>query len=98
MLKKFLFLTVMAVILQARFMLDSDGNQAQVSDVIERAAPMIGAFVQASAMPGNEDRIISVATQLPPLMEKNFAKSARVAGRVTEPEPIQPTVALGIVL
>ena len=74
MFKKFLFLAAMAVILQARVVLDSDGKEVQVPDVIERATPMIGAFVQVSAMLGNEDRIISGATRLPPLMEKIFPK------------------------
>ena len=74
MFKKFLFLAAMAVILQARVVLDSDGKEVQVPDVIERATPMIGAFVQVSAMLGNEERIISGATRLPPLMEKIFPK------------------------
>ena len=74
MFKKFLFLAAMAVILQARVVSDSDGKEVQVPDVIERATPMIGAFVQVSAMLGNEDRIISGATRLPPLMKKIFPK------------------------
>lgn len=74
MFKKILFLAAMAVILQARVVLDSDGKEVQIPDVIERATPMIGAFVQVSAMLGNEDRIISGATRLPPLMEKIFPK------------------------
>lgn len=74
MFKKILFLAVMAVVLQARVVLDSDGKEVQIPDTIERATPMIGAFVQVSAMLGNEDRIISGATRLPPLMAKIFPK------------------------
>lgn len=35
---------------------------------------MIGAFVQVSAMLGNEERIVSGAAKLPPLMAKIFPK------------------------
>lgn len=46
----------------------------QIPDDVQRATPIIGAFVQVSAMLGNEDKIISGATKLPPLMSKIFPK------------------------
>jgi len=45
MFKKLLVLAVLAASLQARVVLDSDGKGVRTPDVIERAAPMIGAFV-----------------------------------------------------
>lgn len=74
MLKKIFFLTLCVGLLHARVVLDSDGREVQVPENIERATPMIGAFVQMSAMLGNEDKIISGATRLPPLMQKIFPK------------------------
>ena len=78
MLKKFLFSLVALALLtlsaQGRVVLDSDGKKVEVPDTIERATPMIGAFVQMSAMLGNEERIISGASRLPPLMKKVFPK------------------------
>lgn len=74
MIKKILFLAVFAVILNAKVVVDSDGKEVVVPDNIERATPMIGAFVQMSAMLGNESKIISGAPKLPPLMSKIFPK------------------------
>lgn len=53
---------------------DSDGTEVALPAKIERATPMIGAFVQVSAMLGNEDKIISGAAKLPPMMSKIFPK------------------------
>ena len=72
MFKKILLLAFLLVSLQARVVLDSDDKKVEVPDVIERATPLIGAFVQVSAMLGNEDHIISGAPKLPPLMSKIF--------------------------
>ena len=72
--KKILLLAFLLVSLQARVVLDSDNKKVEVPDVIERATPLIGAFVQVSAMLGNEDHIISGAPKLPPLMSKIFPK------------------------
>ena len=36
---------LVAASLQAKVVLDSDGKEVRTSDVIERATPMIGAFV-----------------------------------------------------
>ena len=74
MFKKILLLAFLLVSLQARVVLDSDDKKVEVPDVIERATPLIGAFVQVSAMLGNEDHIISGAPKLPPLMSKIFPK------------------------
>lgn len=74
MFKKILLLAFLLVSLQARVVLDSDNKKVEVPDVIERATPLIGAFVQVSAMLGNEDHIISGAPKLPPLMSKIFPK------------------------
>lgn len=74
MTKKILFLAVLAVILNAKVVMDSDGKKVVVPDNVERATPMIGAFVQMSAMLGNESKIISGAAKLPPLMSKIFPK------------------------
>lgn len=74
MTKKILFLAVLAVILQAKVVVDSDGKKVVVPDNVERATPMIGAFVQMSAMLGNENKIISGAAKLPPPMSKIFPK------------------------
>ena len=74
MFKKILLLAFLLVSLQARVLLDSDDKKVEVPDVIERATPLIGAFVQVSAMLGNEDHIISGAPKLPPLMSKIFPK------------------------
>lgn len=75
MFKKFIIFTLFCVcVLNAKIVLDSDKNEIKIPDNIERATPMIGAFVQISAMLGNEDRIISGATRLPPLMQKVFPK------------------------
>ncbi len=78
MLKKFLFslaaLALLTLLAQGREVLDSDGKSVQIPDKIERATPMIGAFVQMSAMLGNESKIISGASRLPPLMKKIFPK------------------------
>ena len=72
MFKKILLLAFLLVSLQARVVLDSDNQKVEVPDVIERATPLIGAFVQVSAMLGNEDHIISGAPKLPALMSKIF--------------------------
>jgi len=72
MFKKILLLAFLLVSLQARVVLDSDDKKVEVPDVIERATPLIGAFVQVSAMLGNEDHIISGAPKLPSLMSKIF--------------------------
>ena len=72
MFKKILLLAFLLVSLQARVVLDSDNKKVEVPDIIERATPLIGAFVQVSAMLGNEDHIISGAPKLPPLMSKIF--------------------------
>ena len=74
MFKKILLLAFLLVSLQARVVLDSDNKKVEVPDVIERATPLIGAFVQVSAMLGNEDHIISSAPKLPALMSKIFPK------------------------
>ncbi len=74
MTKKILFLIAFAVILNAKVVVDSDGKKVVVPDNVERATPMIGAFVQMSAMLGNESKIISGAPKLPPLMSKIFPK------------------------
>ncbi len=74
MFKKILLLAFLLVSLQARVVLDSDDKKIEVPDVIERATPLIGAFVQVSAMLGNEDHIISSAPKLPALMSKIFPK------------------------
>ncbi|WP_149719242.1 ABC transporter substrate-binding protein [Campylobacter concisus] len=74
MFKKLLVLAVLAASLQARVVLDSDGKEVRIPDVIERATPMIWAFVQVSAMLGNEERIVSGAAKLPQLMAKIFPK------------------------
>ena len=74
MFKKILLLAFLLVSLQARVVLDSDDKKVEVPDVIERATPLIGAFVQVSAMLGNEDHIISGAPKLPALMSKFFQK------------------------
>nr|WP_314542023.1 ABC transporter substrate-binding protein [uncultured Campylobacter sp.] len=74
MFKKILLLAFLLVSLQARVVLDSDNKKVEVPDVIECATPLIGAFVQVSAMLGNEDHIISGAPKLPPLMSKIFPK------------------------
>lgn len=62
------------ITLNAKVVLDSDGKKVQIPDDVQRATPIIGAFVQVSAMLGNEDKIISGATKLPPLMGKIFPK------------------------
>lgn len=62
------------ITLNAKVVLDSDGKKVQIPDDVQRATPIIGAFVQVSAMLGNEDKIISGATKLPPLMSKIFPK------------------------
>lgn len=67
-------MAVLAVILNAKVVMDSDGKKVVVPDNVERATPMIGAFVQMSAMLGNESKIISGAAKLPPLMSKIFPK------------------------
>ncbi|EJP75932.1 MULTISPECIES: ABC transporter substrate-binding protein [Campylobacter] len=74
MFKKILFLALTAVILQARMVTDSEGKEVRIPDVVERATPMIGAFVQMSAMLGQQEKIISGASRLPPLMAKIFPK------------------------
>ena len=74
MFKKILLLAFLLVSLQARVVLDSDNKKVEVPDVIERATPLIGAFVHVSAMLGNEDHIISGAPKLPALMSKIFPK------------------------
>ena len=67
-------LAVCVAILGARVVMDSDGKKVTIPDNVERATPMIGAFVQMSAMLGNEARIISGATKLPVLMAKIYPK------------------------
>lgn len=74
MLKKWSFLVLCVITLNAKVVLDSDGKKVQIPDDVQRATPIIGAFVQVSAMLGNEDKIISGATKLPPLMSKIFPK------------------------
>ena len=78
MLKKFLLslaaFSLLALSAQGKVVLDSDGKGVTVPDNVERATPMIGAFVQMSAMLGNESKIISGASKLPPLMSKIFPK------------------------
>lgn len=74
MLKKWSFLVLCVITLNAKVVLDSDGKKVQIPDDVQRATPIIGAFVQVSAMLGNEDKIISGATKLPPLMGKIFPK------------------------
>lgn len=74
MLKKWSFLVLCIITLNAKVVLDSDGKRVQIPDDVQRATPIIGAFVQVSAMLGNEDKIISGATKLPPLMGKIFPK------------------------
>ncbi|WP_242039036.1 hypothetical protein [Campylobacter concisus] len=71
MFKKILLLAFLLVSLQARVVLDSDDKKVEVPDVIERATPLIGAFVQVSAMLGNEDQCAKTACA----HVKNFPKN-----------------------
>ena len=74
-MKKVLFiLTAFVVILQAKIVLDTDGNKIEIPDEIIYAMPNAGPMVQIAAMLGNQDKIIYGGTRLDPLMKKIFPK------------------------
>lgn len=82
MLKKLCFLALSLVFLHAKIVFDSDNNEIIIPDNVERATPLIGGFVQISAMLGNQSKVISGSPRLPPLMKKIFPqiKNASVSG------------------
>lgn len=82
MLKKLCLLAFSLVFLHAKIVLDSDNNEVIIPDNVERATPLIGGFVQMSAMLGNQSKVISGSPRLPPLMKKIFPqiKNASVSG------------------
>lgn len=73
MLKKILLLSLLAVFLNARVVVDSEGKEITLPDKVELASPMVGIFVQISVSLGNEDKIYSAACRgLSPMMMKIF--------------------------
>lgn len=82
MLRILCFLILSIIFLHAKIILDDDNNKVIVPDNVERATPLIGGFVQISAMLGNQSKVISGSPRLPPLMKKIFPqiKNASVSG------------------
>lgn len=73
MLKKILLLSLLAVFLNARVVIDSEGKEIALPDKVELVSPMVGIFVQISVSLGNEDKIYSAACRgLSPMMMKIF--------------------------
>ena len=74
MKKILLILLAFALTMQAKIVLDTDGNKIEIPDEITFAMPLVTPMVQIAAMLGNEDKIISGSTKLPPIMTKIFPK------------------------
>ena len=78
MFKKFSFilsvLAVLALTAQARIVLDTKDNKIEIPDKITYAMALVTPMVQIAAMLGNDDKIISGSTKLPPIMTKIFPK------------------------
>ena len=73
MLKKILLLTLFIAFLNARVVVDTNGEKITIPDKVERAPPMVGIFVQIAVSLGNADKIISGAYRgLSPMMLKVF--------------------------
>lgn len=73
MLKKILLLTLFVACLNARVVVDTNGEKITLPDKVERASPMVGIFVQIAVSLGNADKIISGAYRgLSPMMLKVF--------------------------
>ena len=77
-MKKILFiLTAFAVILNARIVLDTEGNKIEIPDEITYAMPNVGPMLQIAVMLGNADKVIYggsrlESTKLDPLIKKIF--------------------------
>ena len=74
MKKILLILLAFALTMQAKIVLDTEGNKIEIPDEITFAMPLVTPMVQIAAMLGNEDKIISGSTKLPPIMTKIFPK------------------------
>ena len=75
MLKKILVLTLFVACLNARVVVDTNGEKITIPDKVEWASPMVGIFVQIAVSVGGGDRIISGAYNgLSPMMLKVFPK------------------------
>lgn len=74
MLKKIICVLALSLaFLNARVILDTNGEKINLPDNVERASPMVGIFVQIAVALGNEDKIISGAYRgLSPMMLKVF--------------------------
>ena len=71
-MKKILFiLTAFAVILNARIVLDTEGNKIEIPDKITYAMPIITPMVQIAAMLGNDDKIVS-GSKIAAYYDKDF--------------------------
>ena len=73
MLKKILLLTLCIAFLNARVVVDTNGEKITIPDKVEWASPMVGIFVQIAVSVGGGDKIISGAYNgLSPMMLKVF--------------------------
>lgn len=75
MLKKIiLFLAIFVATLQARIVLDTEGNKIEIPEHITYAMAYATPMVQIAAMLTEQEKIISGSTRLPPLYAKIFPK------------------------
>lgn len=74
MKKILLILLAFALTMQAKIVLDTEGNKIEIPDEITYAMPNASPMLQIAVMLGNEDKVIYGGTRLDPLMKKIFPK------------------------
>ena len=74
MKKILLILFAFALTMQAKIVLDTEGNKIEIPDEITYAMPNASPMLQIAVMLGNEDKVIYGGTRLDPLMKKIFPK------------------------